>query len=504
MISKIKELVLICCALLLMLPACIPEPTMYVASNGTRYIDLSGTYIASTGGSGSANSTIHGGIIGRMAVFDNTTSITSATNTDAQVSSAVTLKHTQGTDTTLGVQVAPINMGIHKIVSLAAPSDNTDAATVKYVIDNAGTGPAGPVGPAGPAGANGLNGTNGTNGATGPAGPNYISSNTTTSFIGFLYGLSGNVTTRAENLTGRGTSAYLTKWSGASTIVSATNTDSDVSDAVTKKHTQGTDTTLGTQTADLNMGTKAIINVGNVDGVDVSSHASRHQFNSSDTVNIKDLLAVNPMLLSASTGDAYSYTTTLTGGRGVTGLDWRGIGAYTANPCIANDTTGLAAWGTQAFHYGIPGLRWRTSFRLFVFGNTDHSEYWFGWLPSSSSFPVSTQSHIGFQVIGPNSGIGDGHASLYASNCDGTTTTQTLLSNTMANGYYADVGIRYMADSIQYWCGINGAIPTLVATVTTSRPTTWTGLYYGVWVKSYDTVYKGARLDCPVLMQTGE
>ena len=478
MISKIKELVLICCALLLMLPACIPEPTMYVASNGTRYIDLSGTYIASTGGSGSANSTIHGGIIGRMAVFDNTTSITSATNTDAQVSSAVTLKHTQGTDTTLGVQVAPINMGIHKIVSLAAPSDNTDAATVKYVIDNAGTGPAGPVGPAGPAGANGLNGTNGTNGATGPAGPNYISSNTTTSFIGFLYGLSGNVTTQAENLTGRGTSAYLTKWSGASTIVSATNTDSDVSDAVTKKHTQGTDTTLGTQTSDLNMGTKAITNVGTVDGVDVSGHASRHQWLGADPVNIIKLWLTSPVV-GISPLDGFTSTPSGTGSGYGTGVDF-----YIATGATNTSSMGYVAWAYSLWHeyeYTNPNYRYVSYYRINANTNTDHEEAWVGWFSDTTTFPTTISKHYGVKLVSTTASNGI----LSASNGDGSGETATILLNPVVYGGTVDILTIYDYSSITYYFSTDAGMTwTLGAIHTTNRPTD-SGLSFGGWIKNY-------------------
>lgn len=93
-----RKVLLLLCAIVVFLPACIPEPMMYV-DNGTRYIDLSGTYLSSTFGSG--NVSAYGGVIGRLAQFDNVTSITAATNTDAQVSAAVTASHTQNTDTIL-------------------------------------------------------------------------------------------------------------------------------------------------------------------------------------------------------------------------------------------------------------------------------------------------------------------------------------------------------------------------------------------------------------------
>ncbi len=44
-------------------------------------------------------------------------------------------------------------------------------------------------------------------------------------------------------------------------------------------------------TGDLNMGTKAITNVGNVDGVDVSVHATRHQSGGADSIKLDDLAA---------------------------------------------------------------------------------------------------------------------------------------------------------------------------------------------------------------------
>jgi len=44
--------------------------------------------------------------------------------------------HTQGTDTTLGVQTQDLNMGNHKIVNVVEPTNNQDAATKHYVDSN--------------------------------------------------------------------------------------------------------------------------------------------------------------------------------------------------------------------------------------------------------------------------------------------------------------------------------------------------------------------------------
>jgi len=61
-----------------------------------------------------------------------------ATNTDAEVSDAVTKKHTQGTDTTLGTMTADVAMGTHKLTGLSVPASNGDSirATTKITEAN--------------------------------------------------------------------------------------------------------------------------------------------------------------------------------------------------------------------------------------------------------------------------------------------------------------------------------------------------------------------------------
>jgi hypothetical protein len=73
------------------------------------------------------------------------------------------------------------------------------------------------------------------------------------------------------NVTGSGTAGKMTKWSGAYALTDATNTDVQVSAAVTASHAQNTDTSLGVQAAGLNMGGNSITNVNLVDGKDVST-----------------------------------------------------------------------------------------------------------------------------------------------------------------------------------------------------------------------------------------
>lgn len=73
------------------------------------------------------------------------------------------------------------------------------------------------------------------------------------------------------NVTGGGLANRIVKWVNSTSIGDASNTDAQVSDSVGKAHMQGTDTSLGTQVSDINMGGKSITNVNLVDGVDISS-----------------------------------------------------------------------------------------------------------------------------------------------------------------------------------------------------------------------------------------
>ena len=61
-----------------------------------------------------------------------------ATNTDTDVADAVTKKHTQGTDTTLGTMTADVAMGTHKLTGLSVPAANGDSirATTKITEVN--------------------------------------------------------------------------------------------------------------------------------------------------------------------------------------------------------------------------------------------------------------------------------------------------------------------------------------------------------------------------------
>lgn len=85
--------------------------------------------LASTGSSNITGS----GTNGYIAQWSSNTTLINGTNTNAQVSSAVSSAHTQGSDTTLGVIATNISMNNKYINSLADPSAAQDAATKNYV-----------------------------------------------------------------------------------------------------------------------------------------------------------------------------------------------------------------------------------------------------------------------------------------------------------------------------------------------------------------------------------
>ena len=61
-------------------------------------------------------------------------------NTEAQLDDAISKKHAAGSDTALGAQAENLDMNTHKIIGVVDPTSDQEAATKKYVDDNAGGG----------------------------------------------------------------------------------------------------------------------------------------------------------------------------------------------------------------------------------------------------------------------------------------------------------------------------------------------------------------------------
>jgi len=137
---------------------------------------------------------------------NNAADLADITSPGANIEDAVTKKHSQNTDTALGIQTQDLNMGTHKIINVVDPVDAQDAATKAYADTKVAT----EVDPT-------------------------VDSDAKIKAI-----LVDEVTKTGDFTAGR-----IAKINNATGIMEqGTNTDTDVANAVTKKHAQNTDTTL--------------------------------------------------------------------------------------------------------------------------------------------------------------------------------------------------------------------------------------------------------------------
>jgi len=74
---------------------------------------------------------------GKMLKADANGLPSEATNTDTDVADAVTKKHTQGSDTTLGSMASDVNMNSHKLTGLSVPASNGDSVRATTKITEA-------------------------------------------------------------------------------------------------------------------------------------------------------------------------------------------------------------------------------------------------------------------------------------------------------------------------------------------------------------------------------
>jgi hypothetical protein len=72
----------------------------------------------------------------KVVVTNASKALASGTNTNAELASAVSLKHTQGTDTTLGTQAEDMDLGGFNIQNMANAENPQDAVTLKDLLDS--------------------------------------------------------------------------------------------------------------------------------------------------------------------------------------------------------------------------------------------------------------------------------------------------------------------------------------------------------------------------------
>ena len=277
------------------------------------------------------------------------------------------------------------------------------------------------------------------------------------------------------NVTGSGLANRIVKWVNSTSIGDGSNTDAQVAATVLASHTQGTDTTLGTMSANITMSAGMT-----VDGVDVSAHSSRQQWGGADQLNMKDLQFGLPPLYFMDWKDTSGYTSTVTGTGSLSS-----VAPFTQNlrtGATVNSTSGLISTNGLWHAYTTANFRSRFQTRfLSEVARISNYEAWIGSFASSTVYPTATSNHVAVKII---ENVGGANHSVIATNADGVTEKATTMFSTYSGYGTLEIYIKYMASDIKYYYSQDGgATWTLGATHTTNRPT-GLSLYSGIWVQN--------------------
>jgi hypothetical protein len=265
----------------------------------------------------------------------------------------------------------------------------------------------------------------------------------------------GNVistnSTATGNITGGGTTGTIPQWTGVSTLGNSPIT-----------HLGG----------DLDFDAHNITNVGIVDGVDVSAHASRHKFLATDVLNIKDLyMTTGKGIFLQSILYLWAAVSWVTGSGVVNGGN---LFVPMETGVTNGSTAGVQGQTWNWIDYTIGGNFLFRYFAVMQMGNdaagTDQMEMWCGLIDYTHGVqhPLVTDSHVAFYW---KSTVDGTPAHLYASNASGGVQTVTDTGVVASSNKEIYVYIKYMASDIKYYVSEDGGVTyTLVATHTTNRP----------------------------------
>jgi hypothetical protein len=371
-----------------------------------------------------------------------------ATNTDADVADAVAKRHTQGTDTALGV------------VGIKNPPIDADKALYRDST----------------------------------AGDALVTSTWTQvkaflkTYFDTIYGAIGlaharqHAITSVSDHTSAATPGKMLKADANGLPIDASNTDAEVASAVSLKHTQGTDTALGAVgTKDPPIDADKVLERNSAAGdalvtttwtqikaflktyfdtiYAALTHASRHQWLGADQVNIKDLFFQFVALYYKLWSDLNGFTSLVSGsGSNTTGFSY--LSLWTG--ATINSVAGAYATQNYWLAYSDGNYRYRVMARHNPQSVTTTSEYWFGILNVPAT-PSYTQKHIAFQIL---------NGEIWASCGDGVNGTQVDTGVALGATGTADLYFKYMGSDIKYYVG-----GVLKATITTNRPNNWQGYF---------------------------
>jgi hypothetical protein len=189
--------------------------------------------------------------------------------------------------------------------------------------------------------------------------------------------------------------------------VDATNSNAVVNAAVVLAHAQNTDTSLGVQGVDLNMGGNDITNVGLVDGVDVSGHT--HASGGANGGQLTSPLVNEAVALTATATNLNLVDDT----NFIMELVRRTYGVFLPLPLYSNLTVtgsgaGWSIWGNNVISPG--GTTGSTAYEYSVLptlsNQTDWSKkhIWIFWVMTDDNFDASTIFRI--QLKDTSQGIG--------------------------------------------------------------------------------------------------
>ena len=205
------------------------------------------------------------------------TKLADITSSGSDIADTVSKRHVQGTDTTLGVLTQDIDLGSsYKVINSIEPTLDTDLAT-KYYVDNHSGGGEDP----NAIHVNLPNEINGIDEELSPTGSDILVIENQNSSPDQWSKNKIAISSITMDVLSDGTNYVRMESTERTKLADITSSGSDIADAVSKRHVQGTDITLGIQSQNSDWGTYRITNAG--EPIDSSDYATKNYVDNSAT-----------------------------------------------------------------------------------------------------------------------------------------------------------------------------------------------------------------------------